>query len=222
MVPTAGARPAPSPSPSPSSLEEGTCYAACKPNTVGDLVGVTELTVTAGSGEEVDEDTVELEEQAVTDYTAYVRDQVGQLVTATQEFTDAYVGGDTEQSQALFPQARRYYEWIEPTAEALGIQEPGDLDVALDFRIQDLAADAGTEVTDPEVLATWTGWHRIEADLFSEDEAFTFADDPAHQDAADALNETTQQLYDLAYGNIDDAGGTFELTLQDVVNGASS
>lgn len=97
------------------SLGEGTCYAACKPNMVGDLVGVNELTVTSGSGEEVDEDTAELE-----------------------------------------------------------------------------------------------------------DEAFTFAADAARQDAADALNETTQQLYDLGYGNIDGAGGTLELTLQDVVNGASS
>lgn len=204
------------------SLEEGTCYAACKPNMVGDLVGVTELTVTEGAAEAVDADTADLEEQAVVAYTAYVRDQVGQLVTATQEFTEAYLAGDTELAQALFPQARRYYERIEPTAEAFGIQEPGDLDVALDIRIQDLAADAGTEVTAPEVLAGWTGWHRIEADLFSDDEAFAFPDDAARQDVADGLNETTQQLYDFVYGTVDGAGEPFELTLQDVVNGASS
>jgi iron uptake system component EfeO len=204
-----------------TALREGEYYAASKPNMVGDLVGITKLTVTPGDAAEVDEDTAQLEQDAVTNYTAYIRDQVGALVTATKEFTEAYTGGDTELSRALFPQARKYYERIEPTAEAFGIEAPGDLDEALDLRVQDLAADAGASVSDPEVLAGWTGWHRIEADLFSDDEAFHFADDAARKTAADTLNEDTQTLYDLVYGEIEGAGGTFEITLEDVVQGAS-
>ncbi|GAB2536304.1 iron uptake system protein EfeO [Brachybacterium huguangmaarense] len=204
-----------------TALAEGTCYAACKPNMVGELKGITELTITPGSAQAVDEDTAKLEEQAVTNYTAYIRDQVGLQVTATREFTDAYIGGNTELAKALFPQGRRPYERIEPTAEAFGVSEPGDLDVALDLRIQDLAADAGTSVTDPEVLAGWTGWHRIEADLFSADEAFRFPDDASRQAIAEQLNTDTQTLYDLVYGKIEGAGGAFAVTLTDVVNGAS-
>lgn len=204
-----------------TALDEGEYYTACKPNMVGDLVGVAKLTVTQGEAVAVDEDTQKLEDEAVTNYTSYIKDQVGGQVTATKEFTDAYIGGDADQAKALFPQARKYYERIEPTAEAFGLKAPGDLDEALDFRIQDIAADAGTAVTDPSVLATWTGWHRIEADLYSADPAFHFADDAARSAAADDLNANTQKLYDLVYGKIDGAGGKFAVTLEDVVQGAS-
>lgn len=204
-----------------TALTEGTFFAACKPNMVGALKGVTELTVTPGEEVAVDEDTARLEEQAVTDYTAYIKDQVGQQVASTREFTDAYIGGDTELARALFPQGRRPYERIEPTAEAFGIEEPGDLDAALDLRVQDLAADAGTTVTDAEVLASWTGWHRIEADLFSADEAFRFPDDASRQRVAEQLSTDTQTLYDLVHGTIEGAGGAFAVTLSDVVNGAA-
>lgn len=205
-----------------TALTEGEHYAACKPNMVGELKGVTKLTVTPGSGAEVDADTKKLEDAAVTNYTAYIKDQVGQQVTATREFTDAYIGGNADAAKALFSQGRRYYERIEPTAEAFGIEEAGDLDGALDLRVQDIAADAGKSVTDPEVLAGWTGWHRIEADLFSANEAFRFPDDASRQKAAEQLNADTQKLYDLVYGNIQGAGGAFAVTLADVVNGAAA
>ncbi len=205
-----------------TALEEGEYYAACKPNMVGDLVGLTKITVTPGEAVAIDEDTKKLEDDAVTNYTAYIKDQVGQQVTATQQFTEAYVSGDADTAKSLFSQGRRFYERIEPTAEAFGIKEAGDLDVALDLRIQDLAADAGTAVTDATVLAQWTGWHRIEADLFSADPAFRFADDAARHAAADNLNENTQKLYDLVYGNIEGASGKFAVQLTDVVNGASA
>lgn len=205
-----------------TALREGTCFTASKPNMVGELVGLAEFTVTAGEEVTIDEDTQALEEAAVTDYTAYVKDQVGQLVSSAQEFTDAYTGGDVDLARALFPQARRFYERIEPTAEAFGIEEAGDLDVAMDARVQDLAADAGVDVTDPSVLAGWTGWHRIEADLFTEEGSpFDFADDAARQAAADDLTANIQTLYDLVYGKETGLGGTtFSITLEDVVQGA--
>ena len=78
-----------------TSLKEGTCYAACKPNMVGELKGVTQLTITKGAAVDVSADEAKAREAAVTNYTAYVRDQAGQLLTATQSFVIAYTFGDT-------------------------------------------------------------------------------------------------------------------------------
>lgn len=204
-------------------LPEGEYWTASKPNMVGDLVGDAKFTVTKGETVALDEDTKKLQDDAVKNYTAYIKDQTGQLVSATKEFTDAYVAGDTDKAKSLFSQARKYYERIEPTAEAFGIKEAGDLDGALDLRIQDIAADAKKSVTDPEVLKTWTGWHRIEADLYSKNKAFHFASEKERKAAADNLTENTQKLYDLVYGKITGAGGKkFAVTLQDVINGASA
>ena len=125
-----------------TALKEGTYYGACKPNMVGQLKGVTQLTVTAGAEVAVSEDEAKLREEAVTKYTAYVRDQAGQLLTATQDFVTAYLAGDTAKAQSLYPLARQHYERIEPTAESFGLEQAGDIDEALDARIQDLATDA--------------------------------------------------------------------------------
>lgn len=210
-----------------TALAEGTYYVACKPNMVGELKGVTKLTVTQGAAVEVDEDTAKLEEQAVANYTAYVRDQVGQLLEATQTFAAAYTGGDADsiaKAKELYPLARMHYERIEPTAESFGIKEAGDLDAAMDLRIQDLAADAGVATTDPSVISGWTGWHRIEADLWDggEGSPFAFADAAARQAVADQLVADTQTLYDLVYGKQDGPNGAFALTLTDVATGAAS
>ena len=144
-----------------TSLKEGTCYAACKPNMVGELKGVTELKITKGAAVDVSADEAKAREDAVKNYTAYVRDQAGQLLTATQSFVTAYISGDTATAKSLYPLARQFYERIEPTAESFGVKEAGDLDSALDTRVQDLAAGAGKAVTDKEVISGWTGWHRI-------------------------------------------------------------
>ena len=54
-------------------MAEGTYYSACKPNMVGDLVGSTQLTVTPGESVELSADDKEAEDQAVTNYTSYVK-----------------------------------------------------------------------------------------------------------------------------------------------------
>ena len=77
----------------------------------------------------------------------------------------------------------------------------------------------------PKVSPRWTGWHRIEADLWAQDSSspFKFADDAARQKVADQLNTDTKSLYDLVYGNINGTGGKkFELELEDVANGAAT
>ena len=76
----------------------------------------------------------------------------------------------------------------------------------------------------PKVSPRWTGWHRIEADLWAQDSSspFKFADDAARKKVADQLNADTKSLYDLVYGNITGASGKkFELGLEDVAKGAS-
>ena len=105
-----------------TSLKEGTCYAACKPNMVGELKGVTELKITKGAAVDVSADEAKAREDAVKNYTAYVRDQAGQLLTATQSFVTAYTSGDTATAKSLYPLARQFYERIEPTAESFGHQ----------------------------------------------------------------------------------------------------
>lgn len=206
-----------------TALSEGSYFTACKPNMVGDFVGLSDFKVTQGEDVKVSDDLKAAEDQAITNYTGYVKDQTGQLVTATKAFTDVYTSGDTEKAKELYPLARQHYERIEPTAESFGIKEAGDLDAAMDARVQDLAADAGKKSTDPEVLKKWTGWHRIEADLFTDgSQGFTFASDEDRRKAADQLNEDTQKLYDLVYGKVSGANGKFELKLSDVVDGGSA
>ncbi|HCU76961.1 MAG TPA: hypothetical protein DGU37_00300, partial [Microbacterium sp.] len=100
---------------------------------------------------EVDAQDAELKQQAVDLYAAFVKDQVGQLVPAVDDFVAAYVAGDDDTARAMFPQVRAYYERIEPVAEALG-----DLDPRIDFREVDAVADG----------IDWTGFHRIEKDLW--------------------------------------------------------
>lgn len=206
-----------------TALKQGTYYTACKPNMVGNFVGLSELEVSQGDDVDVSEDTKAAEDRAIAGYTSYVKDQTGQLLTATQEFAQAYTSGEVEKAKTLYPLARQHYERIEPTAEAFGIEEAGDLDAALDARVQDLSTDAHKEPTDPEVLKGWTGWHRIEADLFGNDDSpFRFASDEERQQAADDLTQNTQKLYDLVYGQIKGVDGDFELKLADVATGASS
>jgi len=87
---------------------------------------------------------------ASSGYQGYVKDQVAQLVPATQAFAAAVEAGDVEEAKALYGPARAPYERIEPVAESFG-----DLDPAIDARIAD--------VEDP---ATWSGFHRIEQALW--------------------------------------------------------
>ena len=70
-----------------------------------------------------------------------------------------------------FPQVRAYYERIEPIAEALG-----DLDPRIDYREVDAVAEG----------LDWTGFHRIEKDLWvpAQDALNADGETPAWQDWA--------------------------------------
>lgn len=130
--------------------QPGEYFTLCKPGMVGEGVGRAAFTVT-GDAVALEGEDAELKQQAVDLYAAFVKDQVEQLAPAVDEFVAAYESGDDEYARALFPQVRAYYERIEPVAESLG-----DLDPRIDYREVDAVAEG----------LDWTGFHRIEKDLW--------------------------------------------------------
>ena len=132
------------------SAPAGDYISACKPGMAGD--GIRAAFTVTDSGEPVGPggDDAELVEAANEAYGSYVRDQVDQLLSGTEEFVAAYTAGSDDQARALYAPTRVHWERIETVAESFG-----DLDPKMDAREADLAE--GEE---------WTGWHRIEKDLW--------------------------------------------------------
>lgn len=114
-------------------------------------------------------------EGPITEYKAYVTEQVNQLVSHTQAFTDAVKAGDVEKAKALFAPTRQYYERIEPIAELFS-----DLDGSIDAREDDYEKKAA----DPK----FTGFHRLEKALFADNSTKDMAD------YADKLNKDVKDL----------------------------
>jgi iron uptake system component EfeO len=132
-------------------VEPGNYITACKPGMTGD--GIRAPFSVSDSGEDqqgASGNDVELVEQANQKYREYVEDQTEQLVAMTAEFVAAYKAGKDDEARALYPVARMPWERIETVAESFG-----DLDPKLDLREADL-----------EPGQKWTGWHRIEKDLW--------------------------------------------------------
>jgi iron uptake system component EfeO len=132
-------------------LNPGTYYTACKFQLIGEPIGLAEFTVT-GEALAVDGDGQQLADTAAANYVGYIQDQVGRLLPAVQSLVDSYVAGDDEKARGLFATTRVFYERIEPTAEAFG-----DLDPKIDYREVDALAEG----------LDWTGFHRIEKDLWA-------------------------------------------------------
>ncbi|GAA1670470.1 iron uptake system protein EfeO [Microbacterium lacus] len=162
--------------------QPGEYVTVCKPGMVGDGVGRAAFTV-SGEKVQIDGPDAEQKQQAVDLYAAFVKDQVSQLVPQVDAFVTAYERGDDETARAAYPQVRAYYERIEPIAEALG-----DLDPRIDYREVDAVAE-GLE---------WTGFHRIEKDLWvpAQDALNADGETPAWQGWAPS---TTQER--AAYGD---------------------
>lgn len=131
------------------STPPGSYFTACKPGMVGD--GIRAPFAVSDSGVALtNEDDKALVATANKNYQAYVKDQTEQLVTMTDEFVAAYLAGDDDKAREIYPRARVHWERIEPVAESFG-----DLDPKTDLREADL-----------EPGQKWTGWHRIEKDLW--------------------------------------------------------
>ena len=162
------------------SAPQGEYYTACKPGMIGDGIR-HEFTVTEGQGgAEVDEQDAQLKDQATTQYAAYVKDQTEQLMSGTEDFAQAYKTGDDQKARDLYAPVRMHWERIEPVAESFG-----DLDPKLDLREADL--EEGQE---------WTGWHRIEKDLWPPESGYTAMDQAQRDKYADQLVTDTRVLYD--------------------------
>jgi iron uptake system component EfeO len=132
------------------SAPPGSYITACKPGMTGDGIrGDFEVT-DSGDAPSTGADDAALVDQAVDGYADYVEEQTEQLVSKTAQFVELYKSGDDEAARALYPEARTHWERIETVAESFG-----DLDPKLDLREADL-----------EPGAEWTGWHRIEKDLW--------------------------------------------------------
>ncbi|MGE9781349.1 iron uptake system protein EfeO [Janibacter sp. G368] len=152
------------------NVPAGSYTTACKPGMVGEGIRA-DFTVATSKGFTVaagDQATVA---QAEKNYAAYVKDQSDQLLTKTTKFVDLYEAGKDDEARELYAQARVHWERIETVAESFG-----DLDPKMDAREADL-----------EPGQKWTGWHRIEKDLWPQEakdytpltdaERTTFGDD---------------------------------------------
>lgn len=127
--------------------QPGSFTTACKPGMIGDGIrGAFEVTGQAQAAADTDERL----RQAIADYRAYVTKQADEFQAKTQQFVDLVTAGKVEQAKALYPQARTPWERIEPIAESFG-----ELDPRVDGREADL-----------EPGASFTGYHRLEKDLW--------------------------------------------------------
>jgi iron uptake system component EfeO len=90
---------------------------------------------------------------AVSGYSTYITQNTSQLVTSSQAFCQAINAGNMAQAKVLYPQARVYYERIEPVAEVWGT-----LDTSIDGRWEN-------PVT---VASQFTGFHKLEQLLWED------------------------------------------------------
>jgi iron uptake system component EfeO len=127
-------------------LPAGAYQGACKPGMRG--TGLRTALKVTGTAQSLGTDDKLAE--ATASYQRYVKSQTAALITKTTEFVAAVKANDIEKAKALFPISRTYWERIEPVAESFG-----DLDPRIDARENDV--EPGTE---------WTGFHRIEKDLW--------------------------------------------------------
>jgi len=175
----------------------GTYFTACKPGMVGDGIRAPFAVAESGQDTTTNGDDGELVAVANTNYASYVRDQTDQLLAKTEDFVAAYKAGDDAEAKALYPAARVHWERIEPVAESFG-----DLDPKTDARQADL-----------ESGQRWTGWHRIEKDLW-----------PARAKGYKALSTSARATYadDLLKNTktLDARTRTLTFTTDQIANGA--
>jgi iron uptake system component EfeO len=176
----------------------GDYFTVCKPGMIGAGVGKAPFTVTDSGLDLTDSDLAAQVEAANANYKAYVKDQVENLVTGTENFAAAYIAGDDDAARALYAPTRVFWERIETVAESFG-----DLDPRMDLREADL--EEGQE---------WTGWHAIEKDLWpaEAEPGFTAYTAEKRQALATQLVDDTNALY-LAVQDL-------EFTLDQQANGA--
>ncbi|HUS22772.1 MAG TPA: iron uptake system protein EfeO [Aeromicrobium sp.] len=135
--------------------------------------------------------------KATTEYTKYVQDELAGLVRQTAEFVTALKAGDDDRARAIYPNARSRWERVETIAA-----EFGDLDPAIDAR------EAGLRKGEE-----WTGWHRLEKDLWpARAKNYTPLTDAEQAELADKLLADTK--------TIQKQGEDLKITVTDIVEGS--
>ena len=128
----------------------GNYHTACKPGMAGKGIRA-DFTVTESAKDTAIKGVDRADIDTAADlYHGYVADQTHELVDLTEQFVTAYQQGEDDKARELFPLARVHWERVETVAESFG-----DLDPRTDLREADL-----------EPGQKWTGWHRIEKDLW--------------------------------------------------------
>jgi iron uptake system component EfeO len=132
------------------TAQEGSYQTACKPGMSGNGFRADFTVTEPADGATAPSTDAVLVSRAENRYRAWVQREADRLLSATREFVHAYEAGRDDRARSLYPVARSHYEAIETVAESFG-----DLDPELDARQADLSKGQ-----------KWTGWHRIEKDLW--------------------------------------------------------
>jgi iron uptake system component EfeO len=131
---------------------------------------------------------------AVSRYGSYVNQNVGELVSSTRTMCSAVNAGNMGQAEQAYPQARIFYERIEPVAEVWGT-----LDTSIDGRIDN-------PVTNPADLE---GFHKLELLMWSDN---TLAGAPTYCSQLVQHEQQLQQLVSTAsYDPVTMASGATDL-----------
>jgi iron uptake system component EfeO len=180
------------------NLAPGQYVPACKPGMSGKGIR-GDFTVTDSGEKSSATGAVQKQVSAANAaYKEYVEEQASQLLEGTTRFVAAYKAGDDARARALYPTTRVHWERIEPVAESFG-----DLDPRMDLREADL-----------EQGQTWTGWHRLEKDLWPPRTGYRPLTDQQRATFADRLLADTRTL--------DERVERLQFTADQVGNGAKS
>jgi iron uptake system component EfeO len=129
---------------------EGGYQTSCRPGMSGNGIRADFTVTQPAAGSRAPSRDAVLISKAQNQYRVWVQHQADLLVAQTRQFVTAYQKGQDDLARTLYPQARFHWESIETVAESFG-----DLDPKTDAREADLAKGQ-----------KWTGWHRIEKDLW--------------------------------------------------------
>ena len=131
------------------SAPAGKYVTSCKPGMKGEGIEA-DFTVTDSGAKVTAQSDDEQIEHAQDEYQEWVQEESDKLLAGTEQFVAAYKAGDDRKAKELYAETRTHWERIETVAESFG-----DLDPKMDAREADL-----------EPGQKWTGWHRIEKDLW--------------------------------------------------------
>lgn len=178
------------------TAQPGKYFTACKPGMVGKGIRADFTVTDSGKDTSIKGVDTATTDAALAQYSSFVKDQTSQLVPLTEQFVAAYKAGEDDKARTLFPQARSHWESVETVAESFG-----DLDPKTDLREADL--EDGQE---------WTGWHRLEKDLWPPAKGYTALSEADRAKYADDLLANINTLNDRVQ--------TLTYTVDQIANGS--